>query len=53
MNVVPNDRVIVELGSIYLNPLITVTGNLYAYDNTTEWNAAHFNGLTPTILAVE
>ena len=53
LNVVPNDRVIVELGSIYLNPLITVTGNLYAYDNTTEWNAAHFNGLTPTILAVD
>ena len=53
LNVVPNDAAILELGSLYLNPLITVTGQLYAYDNATEWYAAHFNGLTPTILAID
>ena len=53
INVVPSDNALVELGSIYLKPLITVTGNLFVHDNVTEWNAAHFNGQQPTILAID
>ena len=47
------DNSMVELGDIYLNPLVRVTGNLYLDDNVTSWDAQRFNGMTPEIIAID
>ena len=51
--VLPNNNTLVELGNIYLNPLVSVTGTLYVDDNNTSWNAQQFNGLRPDIIALD
>ena len=53
LNVFPNNNTLVELGNIYLNPLVSVTGTLYVDDNNTSWNAQQFNGLRPDIIALD
>ena len=42
-----------DLGSIYLSRLNSVSGLLSVNSTNSSWNAQNFNGLTPTIVAVD
>ena len=53
INVNPNNSSNIDLGNIYLNPLVSVTGTLFVDDNITSWNAQQFIGLTPEIIAID
>ena len=49
----PNEISETNLGSIYLSRLNSVSGLLSVNATNSSWNAQDFNGLTPTILAVD
>ena len=53
LSVEPNDIPETDLGSIYLSRLNSVSGLLSVNSTNSSWNAQNFNGLTPTILAVD
>ena len=49
----PNEAEIVELGDIYLNRLTTVSGTITQKATNLSWNAQNYNGLVPSIIAVD
>ena len=53
LSVEPNEISETDLGSIYLSRLNSVSGLLSVNSTNSSWNAQNFNGLTPTIVAVD
>ncbi len=53
LSVEPNEISETNLGSIYLSRLNSVSGLLSVNATNSSWSAQNFNGLTPTILAVD
>ena len=51
MIITPNNLTNYPLSDLYLHPLVTVTGQLYLYDNNSTWNQGFYDGYTPTISA--
>ena len=43
----PNNLTNYPLSDLYLHPLVTVTGQLYLYDNNSTWNQGFYDGYTP------
>ena len=53
LSVEPNEISETNLGSIYLSRLNSVSGILSVNSTNSSWNAQNFNGLSPTIVAVD
>ena len=53
LSVEPNEVSNTDLGSIYLSRLNSVSGILSVTSTNASWNAQNFNGLTPTIVAID
>ncbi|MEC8540489.1 MAG: hypothetical protein VXY53_01455 [Candidatus Thermoplasmatota archaeon] len=53
MFVTPNEEATLDIGEVYLKRLTTVTGTLNVSDTNLSWNAQNYDGLNPTIVAID